>query len=177
MKPIETRYKGYRFRSRLEARWAVFFDTLGIAWEYEKEGYGLPSGPYLPDFWLPKEKFWIEIKPEYPTSHEITLVSELRLASGKDCFIAIGTPNPETPNDHIGWEVDGYENRIVDPGYRDDFKWAICRRCDNPFPWLAPEGYGNFPCSCKPASDPEDDVLIAAYAAARSARFEHGETP
>lgn len=25
---IETEYKGYRFRSRLEARWAVFFDTL-----------------------------------------------------------------------------------------------------------------------------------------------------
>ena len=27
---IETKYKGYRFRSRLEARWAVFFDALGI---------------------------------------------------------------------------------------------------------------------------------------------------
>jgi hypothetical protein len=26
-KAIETHYKGYRFRSRLEARWAVFFDT------------------------------------------------------------------------------------------------------------------------------------------------------
>ena len=26
IKAIETYYKGYRFRSRLEARWAVFFD-------------------------------------------------------------------------------------------------------------------------------------------------------
>ena len=34
MKPIETEYKGYRFRSRLEARWAVFFDALNIKWEY-----------------------------------------------------------------------------------------------------------------------------------------------
>jgi len=25
---IETEYKWYRFRSRTEARWAVFFDTL-----------------------------------------------------------------------------------------------------------------------------------------------------
>lgn len=33
IKPIETKYKGYRFRSRLEARWAVFFDALGISWE------------------------------------------------------------------------------------------------------------------------------------------------
>ena len=39
IKPIETVYNGYRFRSRLEARWAVFFDTLGIEYEYEKEGY------------------------------------------------------------------------------------------------------------------------------------------
>ena len=28
IKPIETKYNGYRFRSRLEARWAVFFDMI-----------------------------------------------------------------------------------------------------------------------------------------------------
>lgn len=51
IKPIETLYKGYRFRSRLEARWAVFLDTLGVKWEYEPEGFELPSGRrYLPDF-------------------------------------------------------------------------------------------------------------------------------
>ena len=32
MKVMETRYKGCRFRSRLEARWAVFFDALGVRW-------------------------------------------------------------------------------------------------------------------------------------------------
>lgn len=65
IKAIETEYKGYRFRSRLEARWAVFFDTLGIAWEYEKEGYDLgEAGWYLPDFWLPKSNAWLEIKPD-----------------------------------------------------------------------------------------------------------------
>lgn len=53
LKAIETIYKGYRFRSRLEARWAVFFDTLGIEWEYEPEGYILNDGThYLPDFLL-----------------------------------------------------------------------------------------------------------------------------
>lgn len=30
--PIQTRYAGCLFRSRLEARWAVFFDHLGIRW-------------------------------------------------------------------------------------------------------------------------------------------------
>ena len=32
IKAIETSYKGYLFRSRLEARWAVFFDALGLVW-------------------------------------------------------------------------------------------------------------------------------------------------
>lgn len=51
IKAIETFYKGYRFRSRLEARWAVFLDALGVKWEYEPEGFELPSGKrYLPDF-------------------------------------------------------------------------------------------------------------------------------
>jgi hypothetical protein len=51
IKPIETIYNGYKFRSRLEARWAVFFDALGVEYEYEPEGFVLPSGTYyLPDF-------------------------------------------------------------------------------------------------------------------------------
>ena len=53
LKAIETEYRGYRFRSRLEARWAVFFDACGVQWEYEPEGYVLDNGQYyLPDFLL-----------------------------------------------------------------------------------------------------------------------------
>lgn len=66
IKAIETRYAGCRFRSRLEARWAVFFDRLNIPWEYEPQGYLVgPEGgqtPYLPDFYLPREKLWVEVK-------------------------------------------------------------------------------------------------------------------
>ncbi len=63
LKPIETVYKGYRFRSRLEARWAVFFDELGIVYEYEPEGFRLEDGgSYLPDFWLPNHNAYVEVK-------------------------------------------------------------------------------------------------------------------
>ena len=66
VKAIETQYKGYRFRSRLEARWAVFFDALKIRWAYELEGFDLGNAEwYLPDFWLPDYRCWFEIKPEY----------------------------------------------------------------------------------------------------------------
>lgn len=44
---IPTMYKGINFRSRLEARWAVFFDTLGIEWEYEPQGYEVGMSYYV----------------------------------------------------------------------------------------------------------------------------------
>jgi hypothetical protein len=66
IKAIETRYNGYRFRSRLEARWAVFFDTLGIKYEYEPEGFVSnlynEQKHYLPDFYLTESDTWVEVK-------------------------------------------------------------------------------------------------------------------
>jgi len=71
IKTINTIYNGYKFRSRLEARWAVFFDVLNIPYEYEKEGFDLDDvGWYLPDFWLPEQHYWIEIKGQEPTKKE-----------------------------------------------------------------------------------------------------------
>ena len=54
IKAIETEYNGYKFRSRLEARWAVFFDALGVFYEYEPEGFQIDDSTYyLPDFYIP----------------------------------------------------------------------------------------------------------------------------
>lgn len=66
IKNIETEYKGHLFRSRLEARWAVFFDTMGIPYHYEPEGFEMGGIRYLPDFYLPEWKTWIEVKPYLP---------------------------------------------------------------------------------------------------------------
>jgi hypothetical protein len=38
VRPIETEYAGCRFRSRLEARWAVVLDAAGMNWEYFEFG-------------------------------------------------------------------------------------------------------------------------------------------
>lgn len=63
IKPIETFYGGVRFRSRLEARWAVYFDAMGVTWEYEPEKFQLPDGRwYIPDFRL-QGQVLIEVKP------------------------------------------------------------------------------------------------------------------
>lgn len=83
IKPIETVYKGYKFRSRTEARWAVFFDTLGIEYRYEKEGFDLNGAWYLPDFWLPKQKCWVEIKGEKPTTEAQEKSDILQIYTGQ----------------------------------------------------------------------------------------------
>ena len=65
IKAIETVYNGYRFRSRLEARWAVFFDKAKIEYVYEPEGFVLSDNQcYLPDFYLPLFHMYVEIKPK-----------------------------------------------------------------------------------------------------------------
>lgn len=69
--PIQTYYNGYHFRSRLEARWAVFFDKANIKYEYEPEGFETDTDhlylskneKYLPDFYLPEYEFYVEVKP------------------------------------------------------------------------------------------------------------------
>jgi hypothetical protein len=89
IKAIETVYKGYRFRSRLEARWAVFFDALGITWEYEKEGYDLGElGWYLPDFWLPQWGCFAEVKAKQFTEIELRKCEALPDA----CLLLDGLP-------------------------------------------------------------------------------------
>jgi hypothetical protein len=64
IQPIPSPYAGVQFRSRLEARVAVLLDHLNIAWEYEYEPVHIPqmNDIYLPDFWLPDLRCYIEVK-------------------------------------------------------------------------------------------------------------------
>lgn len=56
---IETTYRGVRFRSRAEARWAAFFDEVGWRWSYEP----IDAGGYIPDFLLHFDRpMFVEVK-------------------------------------------------------------------------------------------------------------------
>jgi hypothetical protein len=57
-----TLYNGTRYRSKLEAKWARFFDTHGMRFEYELEGYNFGNTPYLPDFYFPDLGTFVEVK-------------------------------------------------------------------------------------------------------------------
>lgn len=72
IRAIPTVYNGVEFRSRLEARWAVFFDNLGVQWDYEIEGFEWSDGGkeyrYLPDFYFPVgDGIYGEVKAGTPT--------------------------------------------------------------------------------------------------------------
>jgi hypothetical protein len=62
MRAYSTVYKGIRFRSRLEAKWAWMFDQFGWPWEYEP----FELNNYIPDFIIPFKfggDMLIEVKP------------------------------------------------------------------------------------------------------------------
>lgn len=103
IKAIETVYNDHLFRSRLEARWAVFFNALGVRYEYELEGFDLHyNGKYLPDFYLPTFKAHLEIKPlpddlrgkpEWYNKDASKKARELSIAL-KDTFVLIAFGDP-----------------------------------------------------------------------------------
>jgi hypothetical protein len=167
IKAIETRYAGCLFRSRIEARWAVFFDYLGIGWEYEPQGFDLPSGRYLPDFLLdfparPGEQMggdpvghgiWWEVKGVPPTRMERNLCWELLEATMRHVYIAHGA----IPRDHIDTP------RIEHVG-STKVRW-----------FMEPGSIGFMPDIAQfDQTGIDHPLLLDAYTAARSARFEHG---
>lgn len=181
---IETVYKGYRFRSRAEARWAVFFDALGLEWEYEKEGYALEDGAwYLPDFWLPKLDIWVEIKPLETDANGYAKWSDdtakqdlLAEASGKTVVTLCGTPGLTQP----GTRNPSYEGVITGD---NSYYWCECPVCGAlGIQFEGRSARNQHLPGCKATTGDkgynwDSPRLTAAYAAARSARFEHGETP
>jgi hypothetical protein len=171
VKPIETVYKGYRFRSRLEARWAVFFDAIRVSsWQYESQGFDLGhSGAYLPDFSVQGllEPAWFEVKPVKPTEQEIDRCAALAYQSGRRVFMLCGQPyhgEHETIYIHPWNGPLGYRTveLVVWPSY------GVVGMVD-------PEDRTGRPQFHLAYGQPSD--LHRAFDAARGARFEHGESP
>lgn len=108
--PIQTYYKGYHFRSRAEARWAVFFDALGLAWRYEIEGFDLgAAGLYLPDFWLPQLRLWCEVKGAAPPPDDLRKLQALAEGQGSNVLLLVGDPGaPEQSDKYMhNWSYEG----------------------------------------------------------------------
>lgn len=93
---IQTTYKGIKYRSRTEARWAVFFDKLGFDFEYEPEGYEFDQFKYLVDFKVPELKLFVEVKGKEPTYDERAKARMLAIETQYNVLIVFGSPSPVT---------------------------------------------------------------------------------
>jgi hypothetical protein len=100
-----TNYLGITFRSKLEAVWALFFDSLGWSYRYEPQQYDIDKYKYKPDFLLPDFDIFIEIKPQDEvgkpismTTQEIIVAKEkcqlLHLKTKKSVWLIRGNPTP-----------------------------------------------------------------------------------
>lgn len=169
IEPIETKYKGYKFRSRLEARWAIFFDALNLKWDYEIEGYnlGIKYGCYLPDFYLSQVDSFCEVKPEgiYKLSQIKDKYYDFTRITKRNIILLMGVPRARFYPIWM-YSEDGYiqEDNIFVSNYHN-------------YPENEHRFYG-----CPGSNSPMNEGIItdefcAAIAASRSARFEYGEHP
>jgi hypothetical protein len=141
MNAIPTNYNGINFRSRLEAKWARFFDLLGWKWDYEPVDFD----GYIPDFYLHGDKpCFVEIKPAMRVSELITLNEQSYTAmqgTGKRMLYlgaAINITDPRCPYDgnedceFIGTMVDFLTEKDEDGDfvYEGDYAYFIdCYKC------------------------------------------------
>jgi hypothetical protein len=165
IQPIETAAYGYRFRSRLEARWAVFFTTLGLRWDYEREGFTIDGTRYLPDFWLPQVCMWAEVKPVEFTPEERRLAAGLPQA----CLMLVGLPDYRSYYTAQNWDVYG-QDFILGTQYLNEKRFYGATGREAMQSQIEPDMTNG-------SALKHDTEYQRAVEAALSARFEHGEGP
>ncbi len=197
LKPIETIYNGYRFRSRLEARWAVFFDTLGIEYEYEPEGFELGDGVrYLPDFrikcygtrgYCDDEPFdlYVEVKgrmTEYDAAKIKKFVGLEQLKA--DCsmskypvLVVSDIPKvrkeSEVGESYVFHSYEGMDGTGILPFNYETIDGDVFAA----YPAVQKGKFFLYGDDGNYQHGADEARLVKAYKAARSARFEYGDTP
>lgn len=182
IKPIETIYNGHKFRSRLEARWAVFFTEANIPFEYELEGFELGNGlRYLPDFYLRDIGVYVEVKPNKEISRkDLEKMVKFAVDGEKGLVLIMGTPSTETMylldrQTSDGWQsfepaetglthqdqLESYFESLADYGHVEFGQ--VPRRPGISLVYKTPNPY-------------EEHHFNGARLKAKQARFEHGKS-
>lgn len=195
IRPIETYYDGHLFRSRLEARWAVFFNAMGVPYEYEPEGFELGNGMrYLPDFRVkcygkrgdhsgPPFDLYIEVKGKMTEEDAKKINAFVNLQVVREDW-----GEWEQPENHLL-----IVHMIPNEGCATDVAMSFYDLGSGLYPFnyytIDGDDFGAYPAATKDGKfylfgadssyiNPEDEIRVEnAYREARCARFEHGEKP
>jgi len=148
----EISYDGFRFRSKIEAQWYVFFKTLGVDVHYEPETIALERFDgkitnYLVDYYLPDLDAYVEIKlSTCPTHEESMKCYLLAQQTGKDCFLFYETIGKKNMN---GYLYEGGSGM-----FRPLQRWTQCPKCSS-FGITSQGRVGMLSCGCC-----KDDELL-----------------
>lgn len=204
---IETIWAGDKFRSRLEARWAVFFNAAGIRYVYEPDGFyklGDHGEQYLPDFYLPAYDIYAEVKGARPGIGEEAHRAINIMANKINRKVLLFLPDiPDATNCGVWWLPIYYYHPLCGiTGCRAAFLTQDGNGDHGPINLTTYFAVG---CSCilstsrpemiereiKAIADKDmkgndefpvrdvfdSDLLRNCFLKARQARFEHGEAP
>lgn len=127
MAAIPTTYRGTRFRSRVEARWAAFFDELRWPWEYEP----VDLDGYIPDFILKfYEPLLVEVKSELDRRSLRMHIDKIDRSGWKHDALIVGAyplDSADWPSKAVGllsqefWDGKGWDDGLL--------HW--CPECDS----------------------------------------------
>lgn len=154
----------------------MFFNALGIKYEYEPEGYDLGNGLYyLPDFWLPEQDCWVEVKGKRPLpgqkNQDLEKCAQLALQSRKPVYMLFDcAPLKVIRDENKELKVLNGNLRFHFTGsYSDPWALGYCKACS----CYTFGFYGDYCNLCDSQMLPLTETLFQAYRKARQARFEH----
>jgi hypothetical protein len=143
-------FRGIEFNNLLQARWAVFFDAVGVPYRYSPWAFDFDNDTfhYAPQFIieLNRTRLWFEALPafrleySFEISRALMFVSCIREIGGSvgvptspdSYLIAFGVPGQEAPGSGV-YSVDDVgsaRGMAVLTGY-DRQTWAECPGCNN----------------------------------------------
>ncbi len=108
-KSIETIFDGWNFCSELDARWGVFFKTLGIVYRYTSIGH------LYSYFWIDTWKSFVVVVPDRPTGEQINLCKMLATHTGVNCLLIRGAPFAHMEDAFLSQWTFSYRFMIIPP--------------------------------------------------------------
>lgn len=113
---IATAYRQYSFRSRLEAKWAVFFDLCCWQWSYEP----IDLNGWIPDFAIGEYPTLVEIKPFFTRGQWGPTVRKIIRSGCKEPVILLGADPTWTRGDVDEWGGEQCFGYLLDLSDDDD---------------------------------------------------------
>lgn len=128
IRPLATKYKGKKYRSRTEARWSIFFDEMKVPFQYEPKVFRTPQGGYLPDFLLWPGSIaasWIEVKGPEPIERDYIRAASVAAQSRTPLRFLVGSVPTETKVAGILIRTYDLQNKVWRPAVWQIRPWTM----------------------------------------------------